>query len=99
MDWGSGENSELGLGPKKTGASRPAKDYLLDAENPSAFHVARIACGAMHTIAIMVDNKIITWGVNDEKALGRNTQWESKTRDIDASSDDEDEDGELNPLE
>ncbi|KAI1343031.1 regulator of chromosome condensation 1/beta-lactamase-inhibitor protein II [Xylariaceae sp. FL0016] len=48
----------------------------------------------MHTVAINADNKIITWGVNDNCALGRNTQYDGNVRNIDAK----DEEGELSPL-
>ncbi|KAM0427594.1 hypothetical protein ACHAPT_007555 [Fusarium lateritium] len=51
----------------------------------------------MHTVALTADNKILTWGVNDEGALGRDTSWEGGVRDIDADSDDEDDS--LNPHE
>lgn len=52
----------------------------------------------MHTVALSAKNQIITWGVNNSKALGRNTDWEGGLRDVDAKSADEDEEG-LNPLE
>lgn len=51
----------------------------------------------MHTVGLTVDNRIITWGVNDNYALGRNTDWDEKLRDVDAESDEEE--AELNPLE
>jgi regulator of chromosome condensation len=50
----------------------------------------------MHTVALTRDNRILTWGVNDEGALGRDSDWTGKLRDID---DDPEEDGDLNPLE
>lgn len=50
----------------------------------------------MLTVALTADNKIITWGVNDNCALGRDTTWDEKLRDMDAESGEE-EDGELNP--
>lgn len=50
----------------------------------------------MHTIGLTEDNKIVTWGVNDNHALGRNTAWDGGMRDVDGDSED---DGELNPLE
>ncbi|OAQ98570.1 hypothetical protein LLEC1_07578 [Akanthomyces lecanii] len=95
--FGGGENGELGLGPKQTAAARPRKNPFLDPSQSSALHVTDIACGGMHTIALTVDNKIVTWGVNDNEALGRNTDWDGGMRDVDDESDDED--GELNPFE
>ncbi|PNH58282.1 hypothetical protein VD0002_g9245 [Verticillium dahliae] len=38
----------------------------------------------MLTVALTADNKIITWGVNDNCALGRDTTWDEKLRDMDA---------------
>jgi regulator of chromosome condensation len=50
----------------------------------------------MHTVALTEDNRIVTWGVNDNGALGRETAWVGALRDVDG---DPEEDGELNPLE
>ncbi|KAK2590140.1 hypothetical protein QQS21_012181 [Conoideocrella luteorostrata] len=106
--FGTGENGELGLGPKKKEALRPSPNPLLDVSDASALHVVQIACGGMHTVALTADNKIITWGVNDEKALGRDTEWEGKLQEINAGSgredddnggDDDDDEADLNPLE
>lgn len=95
--FGDGENAELGLGPKRTESLIPRRNPFLDPTDPSKFHVIQVACGGMHTVALTVDNKIITWGVNDNGALGRPTEWDGGLRDIDIDSDDEEE--ELNPLE
>ena len=50
-----------------------------------------------------LDNKILTWGVNDSGALGRDTTWEGGVRDMDADEDDSDseegDDNGLNPHE
>jgi len=55
----------------------------------------------MHCVALTHDQKIVTWGVNDNGALGRDTGWEAPTRDIDHESNSEDSEGEsdLNPKE
>lgn len=95
--FGGGENGELGLGPKCTAASRPRKSLYLDPFDSSKYHITRVACGGMHTVALTDDNQIITWGVNDNDALGRTTHWDGGLRDEDAESDDDD--GELNPFE
>lgn len=42
-----------------------------------------LSVDGMHTAALTCDNRILTWGVNDEGALGRNT--------------DEDDDGDPDP--
>ncbi|KAK8926875.1 Protein pim1 [Metarhizium anisopliae] len=92
--FGGGEMGELGLGPKKNEALRPTRNPHL-----SAFDVVQVACGGMHTVALTSDNKIITWGMNDENALGRDTQWDGKLRDMDAASEDDEDDEDMNPLE
>ncbi|CRK12469.1 hypothetical protein BN1708_010509 [Verticillium longisporum] len=96
--FGNGDNGELGLGPSKTESLRPRQNPFLNPGDSSKFHVVQIACGGMHTVALTADNKIITWGVNDNCALGRDTTWDEKLRDMDAESGEEEE-GELNPLE
>lgn len=96
--FGNGENGELGLGPNKTEALVPKRNLFLDPRDPEKYHVVQLDCGGMHTIALTKDNKIVTWGVNDKGALGRDTAWEGGLRDADAS-DSESEDGDLNPRE
>lgn len=99
--FGSGECGELGLGPKRTAALVPKFNPALDPNEASKHHIVQLACGGMHTIALTADNKILTWGVNDEGALGRDTTWEGGLKDMDggSGSDSEEEDGELNPHE
>jgi regulator of chromosome condensation len=57
----------------------------------------------MHCAALTHDNKILTWGVNDQGALGRETPQEGKMKDItngaDSDSDSDDEGEGLNPSE
>ena len=41
--------------------------------------VRQVATGGMHTVAVMDNGSVFTWGVNDEGALGRQTEgplWE-----------------------
>lgn len=49
--------------------------------------------GGLHCVALTHDSKILTWGVNDDGALGRDTTWEPNS-----DSEDEDDIG-LNPRE
>ena len=35
--------------------------------------VLQVVCGGMHTLALMEDGRVYSWGVNDEGALGRPT--------------------------
>ncbi|GAW22124.1 hypothetical protein ANO14919_116590 [Xylariales sp. No.14919] len=95
--FGSGECGELGHGPREKEKPRPFVNPFLSGDEGTAFHVVQLDCGGMHTVALTSDNKIITWGVNDRGALGRDTTWDGGLRDVDAESDDEDE--HLNPME
>lgn len=103
--FGEGSAGELGLGAckvegkKPVDVKRPRKNVLLACKTA---RVVQVACGGMHSVALTKDNRLLTWGVNDQGALGRNTQWDGGLRDVDDeddSSDDEAEDCGLNPLE
>ena len=98
--FGEGSSSELGLGTAKTAidVKRPRLNPLLSAKQVGVVHVA---CGGMHVAALTHDNKILTWGVNDQGALGRDTTWEGGMKDMDDNdSDDSDKsDSGLNPAE
>ncbi|KAF4983718.1 hypothetical protein FZEAL_934 [Fusarium zealandicum] len=102
--FGEGSSGELGLGSRKINNKKP-----IDVKRPrvnenlsaSKTGVVQISCGGMHAVALTHDNKILTWGVNDQGALGRNTSWEGGLRDLDqedSDSEDEDDSG-LNPKE
>lgn len=98
--FGNGEAGELGLGPKVTEALRPVLNpFLSTTEDGSAtnFEVVQMDCGGMHSIALTRDNLILTWGVNDNGALGRETTWEAPMKD--ATEDDSDDEALLNPRE
>ncbi|KAL7923102.1 putative Ran exchange factor Prp20/Pim1 [Trichoderma austrokoningii] len=87
--FGDNECGQLGLGPELVEAPRPTENPFLDVDNPSALHIVQLACGGLHVVALTADNKIVTWGVNDESALGRDSHWDG----------DGDGDEDLNPLE
>ncbi|KAF2033576.1 RCC1/BLIP-II [Setomelanomma holmii] len=98
--FGEGANGELGLGAtrKAIDVKRPRYNPLLSDQH----EVVRVATGGMHVLALTKDNKILSWGVNDSKALGRKTDDANvKMRDLDADddSDSEDETGGLIDLE
>lgn len=102
--FGEGSAGELGLGAKVVDKKRPI-DVKRPRKNPllstPEVGVVQIACGGMHGLALTKDNKILSWGVNDQGALGRSTKWSGGLRDVDATdseSEDEDDTG-LNPLE
>ena len=98
--FGEGSNGELGLGSAKNAidVKRPRLNPMLSAKDVGVVH---IAVGGMHCAALTHDNKILTWGVNDGGALGRDTTWTGGLRDIDEdkSDDSEDSDSGMNPLE
>lgn len=97
---GEGSSGELGLGTAKNviDVKRPRLNQLLAADKVG---VVQIAVGGMHCVALTHDNKIFTWGVNDQGALGRDTAWEGGYKDIDdnSDSDSDDDDSGLNPRE
>jgi regulator of chromosome condensation len=100
--FGTGDNGELGLGSEKgqITVKRPRLNPLLVADTVGVVHMA---VGGSHCAALTYDNQILTWGVNDEGALGRDVTWEAPTRDIDEekSNEDSDDDSEtgINPKE
>lgn len=100
--FGEGSSGELGLGSAKKAVDvkRPRLNPLLPAAEVG---VVQVAAGGMHCVALTQDNKILTWGVNDQGALGRDTAWEGGLKDIDANDDDSDGDSDddsgLNPRE
>ncbi|CAL3968914.1 hypothetical protein PZA11_004869 [Diplocarpon coronariae] len=108
--FGEGSAGELGLGSRKGAdgkkvidVTRPRLNPFLSAEDVG---VVQLSVGGMHTLALTKDNKILTWGVNDQGALGRPTPQEGKmvelpaggSDDSDSDSDDDDDSG-LNPNE
>lgn len=99
--FGEGGSGELGLGAtsKAIDVKRPRFNEALSNQD-----VVRIATGGMHVVALTKDNRILTWGVNDNGALGRDTSnVEVKMKDIDDAGSDSDSDddptGGLNPME
>lgn len=95
---GAGGYGELGLGYKRRNGKKPnavQRPRLNDLLDASTVGVVQFAVGGMHCVALTHDNKILTWGVNDNGALGRAT-----ARDPDEEDDEEDdEDFDLNPKE
>lgn len=103
--FGEGSSGELGLGSKRINNKKPIdvkRPRLNDNLAAATTGVVQISCGGMHAVALTHDNKILTWGVNDQGALGRDTTWDGGLRDMDSAedsdSDDEDDSG-INPKE
>ncbi|KAL1123814.1 hypothetical protein AAG570_001585, partial [Ranatra chinensis] len=67
--FGDGVAGQLGLGEDVTEKGRPAPIPGLDS-------VIEVAAGGMHTVCLTADYKVITFGCNDEGALGRDTSEE-----------------------
>ena len=89
----------MGATKKAIDVKRPRWNEALSNQD-----VVRVATGGMHVVALTKDNKILTWGVNDNGALGRDTAGGEQLKDMkdgdDSDSDsDDDETGGLNPLE
>ncbi|XP_044256267.1 regulator of chromosome condensation [Tribolium madens] len=64
---GSGDCGQLGLGPDVLEKSRPA---LVE----TSHEIVDICAGGMHTVCLTKEGKILTFGCNDEGALGRITE-------------------------
>ena len=103
--FGEGANGELGLGERHnfaegvrvTDVRRPRLNANLLAESVG---VVQLATGGMHVAALTHDGVVLTWGVNDQGALGRETKQADQMRDADGGDEsDDDEDTGMNPLE
>ncbi|KAK4239724.1 hypothetical protein C8A03DRAFT_32168 [Achaetomium macrosporum] len=94
---GANSGGELGLGPsvRSGNVGRPRLNPYLS----GSAGIVQVSLGAMHGVALTLDNQILTWGVNDHGALGRDTSWEGNLVDADGNESDSDEEGELNPRE
>jgi regulator of chromosome condensation len=99
--FGENGNGELGLGAKNTKAkmvidvARPRLNPFLGA---TPVGVIALAVGGMHCAALTHDNQILTWGVNDQGALGRESEADPedvKMKDADASESDSDSEDEF----
>jgi regulator of chromosome condensation len=98
---GDGSAGELGLGTKNAiDVTRPRLNKNLDANTVG---IVSLAAGGMHGAALTHDNKVLTWGVNDHHALGRETEWDGGLRDVDAPDDtseaSDESESDLNPKE
>ncbi|PWY69812.1 Ran exchange factor Prp20/Pim1 [Aspergillus sclerotioniger CBS 115572] len=99
---GEGSSGELGLGSTTNAidVKRPRLNANLPADGVG---VVQVAAGGMHCVALTSDNKILTWGVNDQGALGRDTTWDGGYKEINEDSNESDSDSDydlaLNPYE
>lgn len=109
---GNGEEGQLGLGNGRQAdgkfafkVNRPRLNQNLDSNTVG---VIALATGGQHCAAITHDNRIFTWGNNDNGALGRDTTWDAPLKDAgedsDSDSNSDSDDGEelsnaTNPIE
>ena len=98
--FGAGEFGELGLGAKPVDDRKPM-NVRVPRRNHFLHNVVQIAVGGMHCVALTSKGQILTWGVNDHGALGRETIWDAPVRDVDEASQSEgsEDDVDLNPRE
>ncbi|KAG0231135.1 hypothetical protein BGW42_000486 [Actinomortierella wolfii] len=64
--FGTGDCAQLGLGEDITSRKKPTPLAALDDEQ-----IVDIAAGGMHNMALTAEGKLWSWGVNDQKTLGR----------------------------
>uniref|UniRef100_A0A146M3S4 Regulator of chromosome condensation n=2 Tax=Lygus hesperus TaxID=30085 RepID=A0A146M3S4_LYGHE len=69
MVFGDGDTGQLGLTMDVTEKSRPAVV-------PNVENIIDVAAGGMHTVCLTANHSLITFGCNDEGALGRDTNEE-----------------------
>jgi regulator of chromosome condensation len=98
--FGTNCDGELGLGDatERTEISRPLLNPKLPADTVG---VVYLAVGGVHSVALTHDNRILTWGVNDEGALGRDTrrspgEIRMRSQSESEESDSEDVNGDMN---
>ena len=103
--FGEGSAGELALGHKRAAGGPNIKDVKRPRLNANLSSeevgVVQIAVGGMHCVALINDNTILTWGVNDQGTLGRDTKDPELIKQFgnDGDDDDSDDDEDLNPLE
>ncbi|KAG9321868.1 hypothetical protein KVV02_002204 [Mortierella alpina] len=64
--FGTGDCAQLGLGEDVLSRKKPANLAALNDEQ-----IVDIAAGGLHNMALTVDGKLWSWGVNDQRTLGR----------------------------
>ncbi|KAF9127665.1 hypothetical protein BGW39_005701 [Mortierella sp. 14UC] len=64
--FGTGDCAQLGLGESTTLRKKPANLAILNDQ-----HIVDIAAGGMHNMALTKEGKLWSWGVNDQRTLGR----------------------------
>jgi regulator of chromosome condensation len=71
LSFGSGDIAQLGHGPEHQEVKKPMTVAALEKSN-----TVTIASGGMHNVAITSSGELLSWGCNDDGALGRTTdEW------------------------
>lgn len=68
--WGSGECDQLAVADAHLNASLAAASPCCIVKLRKQ-NVVQLACGALHSIALLADGTVVAWGCNDDYALGR----------------------------
>ena len=70
--YGSGECEQLGLGDDIFEVKKAKKpEMLMSPEVPLNRPIVKLTCGGMHTLALADNGVLLSWGCNDDGALGR----------------------------
>ncbi|KAA1103060.1 hypothetical protein PGT21_005334 [Puccinia graminis f. sp. tritici] len=75
--FGAGDMGQMGMGPEKLDDVRkPAVHSLIEElrQKNEFTEPVHLAAGGMHTLVVDSAGKIWTWGINDNAALGRQTE-------------------------
>lgn len=97
--FGGNSGGELGLGVTRS-ADNVARPRLNPNLASDTVGVVQLATGGMHCAALTRNNKLLTWGVNDHGALGRDTTWDGGLVDLkDGDESDSGSESGLNPRE
>ncbi|PHH67574.1 hypothetical protein CDD82_1319 [Ophiocordyceps australis] len=79
---GSGRHGQLGLGPAATNRVCKKPRLIL----PATDQVVQLAVGSRHCAALTASGKILTWGINDSDALGRDSPHQTNFYPLEATA-------------
>ena len=85
---------ELGLRLKQYKESKLKKNepsFVTDSDGQPIDNIVSVVCGAIHSCCLTFEGKVVTFGCNDDSALGRDTQTNSDQTDDSIEIDDSEE--------